>query len=172
MHWFRIALFVLVAAILQASKLLDLIAFTHLNIRPDLLLILLVFFATHCRTYQVIIISFVLGLAADIAGGVMGTHMISFGLFGLLLKYVHNIIMIRKMLHQAVAIFLTGLLAGALVQLLAMLKDSVAVVNLFWWVFGTSLYSAVIGPYICSLLLPTAKWLGIKKYRLDKPSGR
>jgi len=172
MNWLRITLFILITTILQASKLLDLIAFTHLHIKPDLLLILLVFFAIHCRSYEVIIISFVLGFAADIAGGVMGTHMISFGLFGVLLKHVHNIIMVRKMLHQAVAIFLIGLLSGALVQLLAILKGGGNSLNISVAVLGTSFYSAVIGPYICSLLLPATKWLGIKKYRFDKPADR
>jgi len=172
MNWLRFAVFVLIAAVLQASKLLDMIAFTQLNIKPDLLLILLVFFAIHCRTYEAIIISFVLGFAADITGSLMGTYTMSFGLFGSLLACVRSVIMIKKMLHQSIAIFTTGFLSGIFVHLLAILKGYPNTSGAVWFLFGSSLYSAVIGPYICSLLPPVARWMSIKKYRFGESADR
>ncbi|MHC4245135.1 MAG: rod shape-determining protein MreD [Planctomycetota bacterium] len=76
MHWFRFAVLVLLATVLQASF------FADLNSKPDLLLILLVFFAVYCDTSDAIICSFVIGFAADLIGQTMGPQMISYGIFG------------------------------------------------------------------------------------------
>jgi rod shape-determining protein MreD len=103
MRWFRFAVFISLVTILQAG-LVDIIAVTTLNIKPDLLLILLVFFATYCNTSEAIITSFTIGFAADLIGSAMGSQIISFGLFGTALAYLHRVITIRKMPYQALAI--------------------------------------------------------------------
>jgi len=105
MRWFRFAVIVLLATILQASLL------ANLNIKPDLPLILLVFFAIYCNTAEAIISSFAIGFAADLIGTTMGPQMISFGLFGTDLAYLHRFIAIRKMPYQALVIFITSFLA-------------------------------------------------------------
>jgi rod shape-determining protein MreD len=109
MRWFRFSLFVIAVTLIQAG-LVDIISLV--NVRPDLLLILLVFFAIYCDTTEAIISSFAIGFAADIIGSAMGPQMISFGLFGTLL--------------------------------------------------GTSLYSAIIGPF---LFLPSAWLMRIKTHQ-------
>jgi rod shape-determining protein MreD len=156
MRWFRFSVFILIVAILQASIL------AGLNIKPDLLLILLVFFAIYCNTTDAIITSFVIGFVADIIGCAMGPYTISFGLFGTLLAYLHRAVAIRKMYYQAAAIFITCLLGGTLAYLLTFLKDA-SVANsirgavLFW----TALYSAVVGP---CLFFAVSWWLRIKNH--------
>ena len=160
MRWFRFGVFILIVAILQASIL------AGLNIKPDLLLILLVFFAIYCNTTEAIITSFVIGFVADIIGTAMGPYTISFGLFGTLLAYLHRAVAIRKMYYQAAAIFITCLLGGTLVYLLTFLKDAsvasgVRGVVLFW----TALYSAVVGPF---LFLPLAWWMRINTHRFSR----
>ena len=105
MRWFRFAILITSAAVLQAGFL------ARWNIRPDLLLILLVFFAVHSGTTEAIITSFVIGFAADLIGSSMGPQIISFGLFGTLLAYLHRLITIRKMPYQTAAIFTVGLFA-------------------------------------------------------------
>jgi rod shape-determining protein MreD len=159
MRWFRFGVFILIVAILQASIL------AGLNSKPDLLLILLVFFAIYCNTTEAIITSFVIGFVADIIGSAMGPYTISFGLFGTLLAYLHRAVAIRKMYYQAAAIFITCLLGGTLAYLLTFLKDasvasSVRGVVLFW----TALYSAVVGPF---LFLPLAWWMRINTHRFS-----
>ena len=172
MHWLRFAGVVLIATVLQLSQVPDLIAVTRLNIKPDLLLILMVFFAIHCRTYNAIITAFVLGLAADICGGVLGSHIISYGLLGSLLAYVRQIIAIKKMLHQATVIFVMSILAGLLVQVISALKAAVATENAYMALLGTSLYSAAVGPYLCSAVAIMSGWLGVKKYRFGSAMDR
>jgi len=164
MRWFRFAVFISLVTILQAG-LVDIIAVTTLNIKPDLLLILLVFFATYCNTSEAIITSFAIGFAADLIGSAMGSQIISFGLFGTALAYLHRVITIRKMPYQALAIFITGLLAGALVLLLTFLRGRPTASNIYVVLFGTPLYSAIVGPF---LFLPSAWWMRIKTPRFSK----
>lgn len=173
MRWLRYAVFILVVTVLQASHLLDLIAVTQFNIKPDLLLILMVFFAVNCGPSEAITLSFATGFAADVIDLPMGQHIITFGLLGSLLAYVRNFIMIRRMLRQSVVIFIISLLAGVLIRLLACLKGQAGIANLYPVLFGSSLYSAVLGPYICSMFSAVARWMGIvRRYRFGRAVGK
>ena len=157
MRWFRFAVLLILATLLQASF------FADLNSKPDLLLILLVFFAIYCNTSDAIITSFTIGFAADLIGRTMGPQMLSFGLFGTLLAYLHQVIAIRKMTYQSLAIFTTALLAGTLVYFLNLIKGVSSPPNICAALFGISLYSALVGPF---LFLPSAWWMRIKTNRL------
>lgn len=159
MRWLRFAVLILVVAILQKGLL------ARWDNKPDLLLILLVFFAVYSNTSEAIISSFAIGFAADLIGSPlpMGPHMISFGLFGTLLAYVHRVVAIRRMPYQALAIFATGLLAGALTHLLTfIIKSEPLPENVFTVVLVTSLFSSLVGPF----LFPPAAWcVGAKMNR-------
>lgn len=162
MQWHRFAIFILIVAIVQAG-LINVVAVTDLNIKPDLFLILLVFFAVYCNTSEAVITSFVIGFAADIASSsTMGTQIISFGLVGTLIAYLHRVIAIRKMLYQSAVIFITGLLSGLVVICLRRLIREPPVPYMFKLFFWTSLYSALVGPF---LFLPAAWWMRIKKHK-------
>ena len=159
MRWLRFAVLLCLVTVLQAGLL------AHWSIKPDLLLILLVFFAIYCNASQAIITSFAIGFAADIIGPAMGPQIISFGLFGTLLVYLHRVIAVRKMPYQAAAIFLTGLLAGALACFFAFLKGQPTTPDIYTVLLGTSLYSAIVGPF---LFLPSAWWMRIKTQRFSR----
>ena len=169
MRWFRFAVLITLGTVLQAS-LVDIIAVTGLNIKPDLLLVLLVFFAIYCNISDAIITSFTIGFAADIISSAMGPKIISFGLLGTALAYLHHTIAIRKMPYQSLMIFITGLLAGALTNFLIFLKltfpEGEPTAQIIYAVLlGTSIYSALIGPF---LFLPAASWMRIKTHRFSK----
>jgi cell shape-determining protein MreD len=95
----------------------------------------------------------------------MGSQIISFGLFGTALAYLHRVITIRKMPYQALAIFITGLLTGTLAHLLTLLKNQPTPSNIYAVLFGTSLYSSLVGPF---LFLPSAWWMRIKTHRFSR----
>jgi len=162
MRWFRFAVFISLATVLQAG-LVDIIAIE--NIKPDLLLILLVFFAIYCNTSEAIITSFTIGFAADIIGSAMGPRIISFGLFGTLLAYLRRVIAIRKMPYQSAVIFITSFLAGVLAHFLTFLKGQPTPPNMCAALFGTSLYSSLVGPF---LFLPIAWCMRMRAYRLSR----
>ena len=164
MRWFRFAVLLLIATVLQAG-LIDIIAVTRFNIKPDLLLVLLIFFAVYSDTAEAIITSFTIGFAADIIGSAMGPQIVSFGLFGTLLAYLRRVITIRRMLHQSLAIFVISFLAGSLAYILGFLKGQSDASGIYIVLLGISLYSAVVGPF---LFLPCAWWMRIKRYRFSR----
>jgi rod shape-determining protein MreD len=145
MRWLRFALLILFVTVLQTS-LLDIIGVTTLNIKPNLLLILLVFFAIHCSDTEVVITSFTIGFAADIIGSSMGPQIISFGLFGTLLADLRHVI-------------------GILAFFLTFLKAEPAPSNIYTQLFWTPLYSAIVGPF---LFLPSDWWMRIRKRRTKR----
>jgi rod shape-determining protein MreD len=161
MRWLRFAVFILIVTVLQAS-LVDIIAVSRLNIKPDLLLILMVFFSIYCNQPEAIITSFTIGFAADIIGSAMGSRIISFGLFGTLLSYLHGVITIKKMPYQSLVIFISSLLTGVMVHFLTLLKGQPTTANAYTALFWTSVYSSIVGPF---LFLPTAWWMRIKTHR-------
>lgn len=162
MKWVKFAGFILVVTLLQAS-LVESIAVD--NIKPDLLLIVLVFFAISLNTKEAIITSFTIGFAADIIGSSMGVQMLSFGLFGTLLAYLHRVITIRKMPHQSLAIFVMAIVTGGVAGLLTKLIRQPVGPNICITILGTGVYSGLIGPF---LFLPSAWWMGIKTYRFGR----
>jgi len=162
MRWFRFALLILAVTVLQKGLL------ARWSSKPDLLVILLVFFAIYYSTSDAIISSFTIGFAADLVGSPMpmGPQMISFGLFGTLLAYLHRVIAIKRMPYQALAIFATSALTGTMTYLLAYLTKGESVgANIYAVVFLTSLYSSIVGPF---LFLPIAWWMRIKINRFGR----
>jgi hypothetical protein len=66
------------------------------------------------------------------------------------------------MAYQSAAIFITGLLTGAVVHFLTYLKGQPTGSNIYSFLLGTSLYSSLVGPFF---FLPTGWWMRIKTYR-------
>ncbi len=166
MRWFRFAVFISLVAVLQASQLLYIIALPPYSSKPNLLLILLVFYATYCNTSDAIITSFAIGFAADISiGSVMGAQTISFGLFGTALAYLHRVIAIRKVSYQAIAIFITAFMTCTLAHFLALLRGQYTVSNFYSVILATALYSSIVGPFF---FLPAAWFMRIKTHRLSR----
>ena len=162
MRWFRFAVLILAATIVQKGMM------ARFGFKPDLLLVLLVFFAVHCSTSEAIISSFAIGLAADLIGSPMpmGPHTIGFGVCGTVLAYLHRVVAIRKMPHQALAIFAAALLAGALIHLLAaLIRSDPLVPNIYTVLFWTSICSSIVGPF---LFMPLAWCMKMKMNRLRR----
>jgi rod shape-determining protein MreD len=167
MRWPRFVVLVLITTLLQAS-VVNAIAVTRFNVTPDLLLIVMIFFAIRCNPTEAIISSFAIGFAADIVatGFLMGPRVISFGLFGTGLAYLHRVITIRKMPQEAIAILVVGLGAGGLALLLSLLGGQSARPGALGVLAGTSIYSAVLGPFLFLLL----EWsMRIKNRRRGPP---
>jgi rod shape-determining protein MreD len=151
MRWFRFALLLIVAAIIQAG-------FADARYKPDILLILMSFSSIYSKTNDAIITSFLIGLACDLIGPAVGAGIISFGLLGSFLSYLNRVITIRRMPYQAVTIFIMGLLTGLSINFLNRFKSLPFNQDIYITILWTSLLSAVVGPL---LFLPAAWWLRI-----------
>jgi len=156
MRWIRFAVLILVASLLQAGPMGIL---TIRGVRPDLLLILLVFFATRTRSTDAVIASFATGFLADLISptmGLMGPRIISFGVFGTLLSELQGIIATRRPIYFMAAILLTGILTAGLSHLLTFLRAEAAAANLGTELLWQPLYSAVLGPFVA---VPAGWWM-------------
>jgi rod shape-determining protein MreD len=151
MRWVRFAVLVLVASLLQTG-LVGALAILRADLKPDLLLILLVFFALRSNSTDAIIAAFALGFAADlsnpIAGRLMGPRILSFGVVGTLLSDLNGTLSPRRPIYQAITIFLTGSLTAGLSYLLAFLRTGAGPASLATGCLWQPLYSAVLGPFL------------------------
>lgn len=162
MRWFRFAVLILAATILQTG-LMGILAVTGADVQPDLLLILLVFFAVRCSPADAVVTSFAIGFAADLISpvmGLMGPRIISYGVVGTLLSDLHSIISTRRAAYQAVTIFLVGLTTAGLTYLLTLLRAEAAPGNLYAELLGRPLYSALVGPL---LSWPVSGWMSMNR---------
>jgi len=158
MRWLRFAVLVLVASILQTGPV-SVIHILRPDIKPDLLLILLVFFALRCSQTDAIMAAFSIGFVADLTSpimGLMGPRIISFGLFGTLLSDLNSVISPRRLSYQAITIFLMGVLTTGLGCLLTLLRAETVTTNLTTGFLWQPLYSALLGPF---LFLPVGWWM-------------
>lgn len=157
MRWFRFAVLVLVASILQTG-LVGALAIRS-DIRPDLLLILLVFFALRCNSTDAVITSFAIGFVADVSSSalpLMGPRIISFGLFGTLLSDLNSTLYVRRLLYQSLTVFFLSCLTTGLALLLTLLRSGSAPTDMATAFFWQPLYSALLGPV---LFLPVGWWM-------------
>ncbi|MDD5135195.1 MAG: rod shape-determining protein MreD, partial [Phycisphaerae bacterium] len=162
-----------IVAILQSSAVMNLLSLTSMQIRPDIFLILLVYFAINGDSYDAVITSFAIGFAADIAGMVMGPHIISYGLIGTALAHIRKIILLKKTNQQALTIFITGILAESAAMLLMDLKASGLSKAGVFEIFAVSVYSAILWFMIKWPVVTIGKWIGVGVFRFGaRTSGR
>ena len=172
MRWFRFAFLITAAAVLQSSALLGTISLTDMHIKPDLLLILLVYFAINCDSYDAIICSFAIGFAADITGAAIGPHFIGFGVLGAALAHIRKVILLKQTRQQAVTIFVMGILTYTLAAILIKFKIPSAAASMFK-IFAVSIYSAILWFLVKWLVRAAGKWLGVGVHRFGtKPEER
>ena len=145
MQWVKFIVLLIIVTLLQANPV-NLISVK--DITPDLLLILLVFWAVHFDITDAIIGSFAIGFAFDLIGPSVGPGVIGFGLLGTLLARLNKFIAIRKKTYQVAAVFIVGVLTGILIYLLSLFKSKYITLHFFAFVFGRSLYSGLVGPLL------------------------
>lgn len=157
MHWMRLGLVVLVAAVLQ----LVLNRYLSFAFRPDLIIIVMVFFVANTDGMWPIIAAFVCGFGADLAFGLaMGSCTIAYGITGSLLAVARRSIAIDNPVFVAIAVFLVCCVSETFAQILASFRRSTppGYMDIFWM----ALASAVVGPYIYSVLSAAGAFLGTK----------
>jgi rod shape-determining protein MreD len=159
MHWTRLALVLLIAAVLQ----LVLNTFLNFAFRPDLVVIAMVFLVCNTEGLWPVISAFSCGFAADLVSSVaMGPHTIGFTIAGLLLDVARRSVAIDNPIFVAIAVFFTCCVGETVAQILIGFRQATpagAYTGLLWM----ALASAVIGPYIYSILSAAGSFLGTKQ---------
>ena len=158
MRWFSFAALILAASILQAALP------AGWTLKPDLLIISMVFFSLYYNTSEAIITSFAIGFAADLIGPLMGPAFLGFGITGTLLAYVRHVLAFRRITFQAAVIFFVSTLTGIIISWLSFIKQGQDLYTLRS-LFLTALISAVVGPF---LFMPMALLMRTKSFSFRK----
>ncbi len=146
MHWIRFTILILIAAIVQSS-LVNVLALTDAQIKPNLLLVLMVFFAIRCPAQEAIVSAFLIGLFADLIGAGMGPQLLAFGIIGSLISEVRHILVMRHIPQQMIAVFAAGLLCGLVSLILFRIKGCPVPTQTGHLILWQPLYSAALaGP--------------------------
>jgi rod shape-determining protein MreD len=167
----RVLTFAVIAYLLTVAQatLLPMADFLGLGIRPDLLLLLAMFYAMYGRNEDVIIGGWALGLLADLTGlGRIGVFAFSFGLVALsVFKLRNSFNRENPFVHLAL-----GLLAATLVNfwaLFMMLVMGEVHGQAFWSAAGRAMgcaaYTAIVAPYFFWALSRFRKALGLHSSR-------
>ena len=172
MKWWRFTFVIILVAVLQASAAMELFSLTSLRIKPDILLILLVYFAVYCDSYDAVIISFALGFAADMTGMVLGPHIISYGIIGASAAHIKKMILLKSTGQQAMAVFVAGILAETVALLFMHLKAAELIKTGLPEIFAAALYSAILWFLIKWPVMALGKWLGVGAHRFGIKAGQ
>ena len=114
--------------------------------------------------HEAITCSFLIGIAADLATGTMGPHMLCYGLFGALLNSIRRRITTRRGILQAVFVFFAAFVTGIGAYWLSLLKIRQPLPDVYTITFLTAFYSAIVAPLVWSVLELTAEWSGLAKH--------
>lgn len=168
MRWFLFSVILLIAMLLEAGNLLKLFAFGGWYIHPSILITLLVYYALACQARDAIIISFLIGFAADITTGLMGPHTLCFGLMGLLLNQSNQVLLVQRAVYKVLVVFSVYLVAETFSHWIGLLKEPTSQSNYYSIMLFTGIYSAVISPVLWSILSALSGWVNIKKSRSSR----
>ena len=168
MRWIPFTLLVLAGALLEAGNLLNLIALGDWHIKPAALIVLLVFFAVHCRAHEAVIASFIIGIAMDMTGSQMGPHTISYCLVGGLLNQLSDHFPTRRFFHQAVLILTVYLVAEIGAYWLGVLKTGERQEYAYRIFLFTAVYSACVGPILWRFVRRVNRMIAFKTPRGER----
>lgn len=161
MRWLTFFIFLLIATLVDAGGLLKIFAIGGDAVGPDVLVTLLVFYAVTCRPHEAISCCFIIGIAADLAAGVMGPHFLCYGLLGTLLNAVARSLTVRQAVQQSGIVFAIYLLAEIAAYWLSLLRNAPNP-NAYSIFLLTAIFSAILCPLIWSLLAIFSGWAGLE----------
>lgn len=149
--------------ILQGGNILNFISLDQMNFRPDVMIILMVFFALKFESISGLIACFLLGLGADIVSLPMGPFVIAFTIAGALIANIRKSSVADNIVFQAILIFVATIVILGGAEFIKYIADKDVSSHLIKRIFVTGLYNLVFGPIL--LLLIDGFWsgLGMKK---------
>lgn len=177
MRWIPFVILVYVACVLQTTAM----AFLEVHsVRPDLLVLVAVYYALLARRPDALLACWLLGLAVDLNGlsfhtrSNVGLHALAFGLIALLAVRVRELFFRDQMMTFVWFMVAWVLLLEALVGMHLMWATGQ------WNRFGelalagtyTAIYTAIFAPYVHWLLKRLRPTLGLEVVRTYRGRGR
>ncbi|AQT70115.1 rod shape-determining protein MreD [Anaerohalosphaera lusitana] len=168
MKWIVFIILLITFALLDAGNALNYIALGGTNIRPAMLLILMLFFAINCERHTAILVSFAAGFMADAAGLTVGPHIVAFGIIGYVASTLQRDMVMQSYVRQCFTILIIGAFALAGVRGLMMLKPDLQTASNLTALIGTIIYSAIAGPLVWTVLTWLSPLVGIDRLRSNR----
>lgn len=162
MNWFVFAITTLIAALIQGGNLLNFASFTEYTIKPDLLIILLIFICIYAEPSKAVAASFFIGFAADIITPAMGPNMVSYVIVASLLTTFQRVLRLNDLLLDSGLIFITALITASFSSVISCFTTDISCHHFLFRLFATALYTAILGPFIWLLLRAYSRFLGLK----------
>ncbi len=153
MRWISFMFILLVFTIVGSGNLMNYISLGELNIRPNLLIILLVFLSSYVNSRDATMLCFTIGFFADVSGSTVGPAMVAFGLWGYLYSTIKEMLVLSRMRYQALILFLFSAISLATIEALTFFKTGQSSPRVFYSVILNSLYTALVGPIIWKILM-------------------
>lgn len=165
MHWISFIILLVLVTLLDAGNLPNYIAIGPMNVRPDMLLVVMVFFAVNSDIYTATITSFMTGLAVDVSSSSIGPYMISFGIVGSLVSLIDREMIMKRRFRQGLLIFFVGIAAHGLAYWLTILKPGGPLPNAYIFLVWNTVFSAAVTPLVWMVLSGISPVFGINRYR-------
>lgn len=163
MQFIFFCIFFFLGIILQGGNILNFIELGELNIKPDVLIILLVFFALRVDDITAIIVSFLLGFAADLIILPLGPFVIAYVLAGYAVSSIKKSAIVNSIISQSFLVFLTVLTIFFAASAIKFIANKDISSHLVFRAFATALYSALIAPFMIWFLELISPVFGLGK---------
>lgn len=164
MRWLGFIILLAFVTLLNACDLMNYMAIGEMNVRPDLLLCIMVFFAINSDAHTAIVTSFLTGFALDVSYMAIGPYTISFGLAGSLLAVMDRDMIMSRVIRQGLTILIIGVISHGMAIGLTALKPGTPVPDTFEFLAWRSVYTAVIGPIVWMFLSAISPLFGTDRY--------
>ncbi len=163
MKWLNFIITIMAVTLINAGSVMGFITISNLEIRPDLLIAALAFFAYISDRRDAIITSFMTGFMADISGSTMGPAMIAFGIVGVCFSALRDVLLMERRRNRFGAIFLMAMAVMLIIDLLTALKTGQHITRPYLVIPLCSFYTALVGAFIWPTFDFMAVVLGVKK---------
>jgi rod shape-determining protein MreD len=161
MRWLRFGILVLIFLVLQIG-VGSALSFIPQKIVPDLLLLLAVLLIFWAPADQALIACWLLGLLKDITSqeAPLGSYSLTFGLLGLMLIRMREVVVAARLLPQIFLIFVSSMVIEHAVWLICVVKSDVPLDS-----YRQTLTSITLSAVITAALYPYGYWLMTKLHR-------
>ena len=161
MRWISFIITLLIFTVVGSGNLMNYISLGELNIKPQLLIILLIFLTSHVNSRDATMLCFTIGFFADISSATVGPAMVAFGLWGYLFATIKEMLVLNRMRYQALILFLFSAISMATIEALTFFKTGQSSPKIFYSIILSSLYTALVGPIIWKGLMSISFIFGI-----------
>ena len=148
MKWLNFIIIVLATTLVNAGSTMNLIAIGSLEIRPNLLVVALAFFAYILERRDAVIAAFMIGFMADISGATMGPSMLAFGIIGSSFSAMRDLLIMQRRRNRFVAISLMSVCIMIIIDILTFYKTGSQITKPLITIPLSSLYTALAGAFL------------------------